>query len=79
MIKVVNYIKKPLVVEAVQYERNEDLRDYISFCPLIKSNGRSKPSLGDKALSHGDFIIKADNGDFYISRQDMFYITYDVL
>ena len=86
MIK--KYVKKPIVIEAVQfngynfgevydwvYNTNIYLdRKYSKEC--YKENFLVKTLEGDMNASIGDFIIKGVNGEFYPCKPDIFEKTY---
>ena len=86
MIK--KYVKKPIVIEAIQfngynfgtvydwvYNTNIYLdRKYSEEC--YKENFLVKTLEGDMNASIGDFIIKGVNGEFYPCKPDIFEKTY---
>lgn len=75
------YIKKPIVIEAIQYTK-ENYVECINFCGeslcgrlndvlIIETlEGRHKASLGD-------YIIKGVKGEVYPCKPDIFEMTYD--
>lgn len=86
MIK--QFRKKPVVIQAVQYFDNVgELVDFVGAYLKIEkcfdkfdSNTLScyiKTLEGDMLISHGDFVIKGVNGEFYPCKPDIFFKTYD--
>jgi hypothetical protein len=77
------YRKKPVVVEAMQYKREENIVDIQAFVgdnlgyDPIKNEYFIKTLEGDMVLSKGDFIIKGINGEFYPCKPDIFEMTYE--
>jgi len=76
------YRKKPIIINAIQYDGNnlleiitfvgkglaEDLVDDILIIPTLE---------GDMKASKGDWIIEGVNGEFYPCKPDIFEKTYD--
>jgi len=76
------YMKKPVIIEAVQYLGEENIHECLDFCNAIgydpESNGYYIHTLeGDMKISKNDFIIKGINGEFYPCKPDIFYKTYE--
>ena len=74
------YIKKPVVIEAIQYTK-ENYVECINFCgerfygnlddDIIETlEGQHKASLGD-------YIIKGVKGEIYPCKPDIFEMTYE--
>ena len=83
---VKKYVKKPIVVEAVQYI-GINANECNKFCPTLKADidrdtrhkTVSVPTLeGDMIVSDGDSIIKGIGGEFYLCKPDIFQSTYDL-
>lgn len=83
------YRKKPVVIEAVQfdYPNMDEVADFcdphsIMIGPRDK-HGQSTlliPTLEGKMQVHnGDFIIKGVNGEVYPCKPDIFYKTYEAV
>ena len=77
------YVKKPIVVEAVQYNGN-NVQEILNFCGGTAVVGTLneitiKTLEGPLHVSDGDFIIKGVEGEFYPFKQDIFEKTYDVV
>lgn len=87
------YIKKPIVIEAVQIRGNvKELESFIgdngevTFSDAAWEVGKGRPVTtvvihtleGDMKASDGDYIIKGVKGEFYPCRKDIFEQTYDV-
>jgi hypothetical protein len=76
---VKTYIKKPIPVQAVQYDGlnlaeclnflngNHDFKDN---CLVVKNEQ------GDMIVGTGDYIIKGVSGEYYPCKQDIFEATY---
>ena len=80
------YIKKPVVIEAIQLENLEipNLMKIQQFVGLgkdifkVESDGLIIKTLeGDMKASIGDFIIKGVQGEFYPCKPDIFEKTYE--
>ena len=79
------YVKKPIVIEAVQYNGN-NVQEILNFCGgtavvgiLSLSEITIKTLEGPLHVSDGDFIIKGVEGEFYPCKPDIFEKTYDVV
>ena len=75
------YRKRPVVIEAIQYEDNQkSLEDCEKFCDkIIIEDSRLKIETLEGTsynLSKGDYIIKGVEGEFYPCRPDIFEKTY---
>lgn len=77
------YRKKPVVIEAVQWN-GHNFDECLTFCPPImgetyKADGCLKiPTLEGKMIAKvGDFIIKGVQGEFYPCKPDIFEQTYE--
>ena len=75
------YRKKPVVVEAIQYDgfHTGQLND---FCgDKIVEPVEGSPFIctleGDMTISKGDYVIKGVNGEFYPCKPDIFLKTYE--
>ena len=71
------YRKKPVVVEAVQYLREENIGESQEFCPdMVYVAGDNeyyiKTLEGNMKISKGDYIIKGIQGEFYPCKPDIF-------
>ena len=82
-----NFRKKPVIVEAIQYQREENINEIQDFFgdgngrELIynpEDNGYYIATLeGKMKISKGDWIIKGINGEFYPCKPDIFEKTYE--
>lgn len=77
------YRKKPIVIEAVKYERDHIGRMQ-DFCDKLRYNPHDNEYYidtleGCMKASDGDFIIKGVNGEFYPCKADIFEKTYDLV
>jgi hypothetical protein len=77
------YIKKPIVIDAVQWNDN-NLTEILTFCPDCFSYQKDNvPVLmintleGPMKASIGDYIIKGVKDEFYACKPDVFLMTYD--
>ncbi|WP_277048454.1 hypothetical protein [Solobacterium moorei] len=81
------YIKKPVVIEAVQWSGN-NLNEILDFMKDKQPNyyeDDEKKLLtiqtleGNMIASVGDYIIKGVKGEFYPCKPDIFEQTYEVV
>lgn len=80
------YRKKPIVVEAVQFN-GQNFDECLRFCKdayLTHLRGvllglKIDTLEGDMFISKGDFIIKGVNGEFYPCKPDIFEASYEVV
>ena len=80
----IKYRKKPVVVEAIQFNSVLDisiLADFVTDGITIKKAEPIeliiKTLEGDMVASIGDYIIKGVNGEFYPYKPDIFEKTYE--
>lgn len=78
------YRKKPIVIEAMQYLREENIGWCMDFCPVMKycpeDNEYDIETLeGRMRLTKGDYIIKGVDGEFYPCKPNIFDKTYEPL
>jgi hypothetical protein len=76
------YRKKPVVIEAVEYERDKNIASCMDFCPDMVYNSKDNEYdiitlEGLMRISKGDYIIKGVNGEFYPCKPDIFRKTYE--
>lgn len=74
--------KKPLVVEAIKYEK-EHIGKAQDFCDKIKYNPHNNEFYietleGCMEVEEGDYIVKGVSGEFYPCNADVFVKTYDI-
>lgn len=74
--------KKPVVIDAVQYLREDNIAACMDFCPdmVYDPNDNEydiKTLEGNMRVSKGDFIIKGVKGEFYPCKPDIFEATYE--
>jgi hypothetical protein len=79
------YRKKPVVIEAVQFDGTE--QSLIEICSFATGKAISSeyggkairiPTLeGQMIADIGDFIIKGVQGEFYPCKPDIFELTYE--
>lgn len=86
MIK--RYIKKPIVIEAVQFDgwNWREVYQFMSDEPLMFTQDFRKDEFiviktleGDMKANIGDYIIKGVEGEFYPCKPDIFHKTYEIL
>ena len=76
------YTKKPVTIEALQYDGtngdavNEFMGGTLLMHPLLGTPIISTLE-GDHAVSVGDFVIKGIKGEFYPCKPDIFVLSYD--
>lgn len=74
------YRKKPVVIEAIQYTKNNKDR-LIEFLGLSKEDNLDvliiKILEGDMKASYGEYIIKVVKGEFYPCKPDIFNEIYE--
>lgn len=80
-VKVKKYRKKPIVVEAIQYDK-ASIGKAQDFCDKMRYNPHNneyyiKTLEGTMLISEGDYIIKGVNGEFYPCKADIFEKTYE--
>jgi hypothetical protein len=85
-VSVKRYVKKPVVVSAVQFDGTNinEILDWVAadgVCqPYIRSGGIFIPTLeGDMRADLGDFIIKGVRGEFYPCKPGIFEQTYELV
>ena len=75
------YRKKPIVVEAVQWNGLEEPKEVVEFCPFTHFdddfNLIARTIEGDMVAHVSDYIIKGIKGEFYPCRADIFEATYE--
>lgn len=76
--------KKPIVIEAVQYDGTDEGYERVCAFALgvyLEPRGSRQfavPTLeGDMIASPGDWIIRGVKGEFYSCRDDIFRLTYE--
>lgn len=86
MIK--KYKKKPVIIEAIQFEDNADcilaIYEFIGQeTTRVNYKDKNNPYIkietleGTMKASIGDYIIKGVNGEFYPCKPDIFEKTYE--
>lgn len=76
------YRKKPIVVEAVKYERFDDVYDFVGWENLtapIEGRVGIVTLEGVVWAQKGDYIIRGVKGEFYPCKPDIFEATYEVV
>ena len=79
------YRKKPVVIEAVQFDGTDESIEWL--LPQLTSGeiGRNSQGVYIKTLEGvmkadiGDYIIKGINGEFYPCKPDIFEMTYELV
>lgn len=86
--KRMKYRKKPVIIEAIQFEDNSDriieIHEFMGGDTIrVNYEDKDNPYLKIKTLegimkaSVGDYIIKGVNGEFYPCKPDIFEKTYE--
>ncbi|MBT2680042.1 hypothetical protein J7E38_13590 [Bacillus sp. ISL-35] len=86
------YRKKPVVIEAIQFNT---LEDYLRICKWIDDSESTLSAVetvefrtpimlvntleGTMTAKPGDYIIKGVNGEFYSCKPDIFEATYELV
>lgn len=77
------YRKKPVVIDAIQYDGSNSVEiESFSEGNITKNGGKSdfmtvKSLEGNVVAVTGDWIIKGVNGEFYPCKPDIFEKTYE--
>ena len=75
------YRKKPVVIEAIQWNGNNynEIYKFVTHYKIYpKLDTVIIPTLeGEMTASKGDYIIKGVNGEFYPCKPDIFDKTYE--
>lgn len=86
--KRMKYRKKPVIIEAIQFEDNSDriieIHEFMGGNTIrVNYEDKDNPYLKIETLegimkaSVGDYIIKGVNGEFYPCKPDIFEKTYE--
>jgi len=78
------YRKKPVVIEAVQYDgiNKEEITIFTESRAFLfgKDNAMEIPTLeGNYKCDVGDYVIKGVQGEFYPCKPDIFKATYNMV
>lgn len=78
------YRKRPVIIQAVQYLREDNISECMDFCPDMVYNNQDneydiKTLEGNMRISRGDYIIRGINGEFYPCKPDIFHKTYELV
>lgn len=87
-ITMAQYRKKPVIIEAIQFNRNNwneilEFTNNTAHTILIEKRMDGKctciiPTLeGEHIANEGDYIIKGVKGEYYPCKQDIFEMTYE--
>ena len=76
------YRKKPVVIDAIQYDgvNLKDISNFmdVKYCTLDRYNHLVIETLeGDMRASAGDYIIRGVEGEYYPCKPDIFEKTYE--
>lgn len=74
--------KKPVIIEAILYDGTvEDVVEFAGFKNTHMDYDSSKLYIktleGHMLVSHGDYVIKGVQGEFYPCKPDIFKATYE--
>lgn len=70
------YIRKLDEVEAFQYNKEDELPEWVLSCEDFKIDTNGRLFLNDIEIIEGDYIIKNWRGDVYASTKEMFEHKY---
>lgn len=72
------YVKKPVVIEAVQWtgENTQELSEFMGVTSFCDGKVQISTLEGVLTASKGDWIIKGVRGEFYPCKPDIFQATY---
>lgn len=78
------YKKKPVVIEAIQYLREENIAACQDFCDKMVYNPETneyeiETLEGNHLVCKSDYIIKGIAGEFYPRKPDIFEQTYELV
>ena len=84
------YRKKPVVIEAIQWNGNnlKEVKNFVDekvlLCDYPRGNHeqvelRIETLEGDHLVTKGDYIIKGVKGEFYPCKPDIFEQTYEMV
>lgn len=74
------YRKRPVVIDAVQWNGNKDeVKEFYPDCCFDDGLVYIDTLEGTMKASHGDYIIKGVNGEFYPCKPDVFEKTYEAV
>lgn len=84
---VKQYRKKPVVIEAMQYKRGQDMQPIWDWAGANNIYGWTEPDTscyiftleGKMECRPGDYIIKGVKGEFYPCKPDIFKATYELV
>lgn len=80
------YIKKPVVVEAVQWtgDNRNEIFEFVGVMCYFSTHTSDIPLKlhiktleGEMVASKNDYVIKGVKGEFYPCKPDIFKLTYD--
>lgn len=86
------YRKKPVIIEAVQFNRSKAEKDVAKYYPMVTDLASSTTVLGveeredrffistlegNMTVKDGDYIIQGVEGEFYPCKPDIFEKTYE--
>lgn len=78
------YRKKPVVVEAIQYDLSKyhihEIKEFVGPSLKLDSSGEHYISTleGNMTISPGDYIIRGIQNEFYPCKPDIFEQTYEI-
>lgn len=79
------YRKKPVVVEAMQYDGNNIDKIIVKLgvpeygCDLLSDDITINTLEGEMTAKVGDYIIKVIDDEFYLCKPDIFEKTYELV
>ena len=81
---VQRYIKRPVVIDAIQFDGYNymEIKEFVGDSYYLNRNDAQlyiKTLEGDMKVSYGDYIIKGVEGEFYPCKPDIFNKTYKLV
>lgn len=88
------YRKKPVIIEAVQFDRSKAEKNVAKYYPMVtdmarlttaKGTGECEDRFfistldGSMTVKDGDYIIQGVEGEFYPCKPDIFEKTYEAV
>ena len=82
------YIRKPVVIEAIQYTGDESVQEmkklwgnfFIMFHRLSPTKVFTvETNQGEAFVKKGDWVIKGPTGEIYPCKPDIFELTYEAV
>lgn len=81
MLIPLNYRKKPVIIQAIQWtgDNKKEISEFVGIYFKDKESVIIPTLEGDLTAQIGDFIIKGVKGEFYPCKPDIFEATYEIV